>query len=206
MTGLQSLFFATRPGDLIWSSIGWAATQALVNLIMMFVFIRKRGQGDAENFGNKELFLARRLQRAADLQPATLRALVCGESDLSVEWRTFDATDSLGDFVSMLCSGSVRCATEETLYDAHAGALIGGEGLVVALEGGTAPRLTTQVLGLTETVQWPVAQLAAFLKKNPDARLAFSSLVAAGACETYLDTGTCETYLDISAAPRLDAV
>ncbi|KAJ1460396.1 hypothetical protein M885DRAFT_612446 [Pelagophyceae sp. CCMP2097] len=203
---LQACFFIFR-SERIWSSIAWSSAQALLTGSMaLALHCRKRrhkvADEDVERFSERQMFVARRLQRAAKLEPATLSALVRGDAKMRVRWVRLDAAATLdAGALTLVCDGSVRCAGPGVAYDAHRGALVGGEALMARYERevlmadrgqvsfASGALLETRVLGSSaECVQWPLDTLASFLKEHHDAKLAFSALIASGACETYMDS------------------
>eukprot|EP00633_Aureoumbra_lagunensis_P002143 CAMPEP_0197300038 /NCGR_PEP_ID=MMETSP0890-20130614/47424_1 /TAXON_ID=44058 ORGANISM="Aureoumbra lagunensis, Strain CCMP1510" /NCGR_SAMPLE_ID=MMETSP0890 /ASSEMBLY_ACC=CAM_ASM_000533 /LENGTH=546 /DNA_ID=CAMNT_0042778663 /DNA_START=449 /DNA_END=2089 /DNA_ORIENTATION=+ len=202
----QASFFIFRYPR-IWSSIAWSSTQALVNFCMATYLICRNlhdpmNNGDQHSYTDRELFAARLLERSAPISLQALRSLIVGTDDATLipVWRTMhEPGDPIPDdnIVCLVTDGVVRVTRSHApSFDAHRGALLGGhslhiENIQINITQDDDVRTFDHATALSTPVEllcWNTSQLATFLSRNPDARRAFTILLASHACETYLDS------------------
>lgn len=191
----QACFFIFR-SELIWSSVAWSSAQALVNFVMAIIIkysMKKEAKENIPMYSDRELFVARCIQRAVPLAHDVMQTLTVGADELKPKWRKLARGEAVyaGDFkqsVSLIADGCVRVLLpSDASYLASSGALLGGRALVEDYRNDKIFDESAQALEPCELISWQARDLKLYLNANPDARLAFSVLAASTATVSYLE-------------------
>ena len=208
----QILFFVIRD-ERIWSAIYWSVAQLGLNFWAIYRLYTKP-LDSTHVFGDKQLFVARVLQRAGGLHlsPPDLHQLLLGGSLLPPPvWDYLEPGEHIPvDRAALLCNGSVLVTRPEdgSSRTALRGALLHSDVVAKKLDAlpptprdkrpptlvksrsfssfNEEPPTTCAAAEPCEVLSWDVDALVEFLRKKRDVRLCVNALIATAKLESYM--------------------
>lgn len=205
----QILFFAVR-SERIWSAIFWSVAQLGLNFYAIGRLYAAPVQAP-HAFGDKELFVARVLQRAGGLHlsQVDLHQLLLGGSRLPPPaWDDVAAGEVIPtNRAALLCNGCVVVTRPEdgSSRRAYRGALLHSDVVAKRLDAlppespapalapsrsfssvADEPAVSCRAAEACEVLNWDVDALVEFLRERRDVRLCVNALIASAKLESYM--------------------